>query len=100
MLVDVCVIEYFDGGWFEYEFVIGCWYVRGIKFMVIEVVDNIILKISEFVLEVDCMCINSEVVINGGVIQGGGVMSFNGIVVDVYQYIGVLKGGDIIGGLV
>ena len=32
------------------------------------------------------------------VTQGGGAMSSNGIVVDVHQHTGVLKGGDTTGG--
>ncbi|EST63410.1 putative phage tail protein [Escherichia coli ECC-Z] len=36
--------------------------------MVIEAADNITMKTSEFVLEADRTRINSEVVINGGVI--------------------------------
>lgn len=67
------VVEYPDGGWFEYEPATGRWYVRGIKSMVIEAADNITLKTSEFVLEADRTRINSEVVINGGVTQGGGI---------------------------
>ena len=64
---DACVTEHPDGGWFEYEPATGRWYVRGIKSMVIEAADNITMKTSEFVLEADRTCINSEVVINGGV---------------------------------
>lgn len=64
---DACVTEHPDGGWFEYEPATGRWYVRGIKSMVIEAADNITMKTSEFVLEVDRTRINSEVVINGGV---------------------------------
>ncbi|EGM2428434.1 phage baseplate assembly protein V [Escherichia coli] len=95
---DACVTEHPDGGWFEYEPATGRWYIRGIKSMVIEAADNITLKTSEFVLEADRTRINSEVVINGGVTQGGGAMSSNGIVVDVHQHTGVLKGGDTTGG--
>ncbi len=65
---EACVTEHPDGGWFEYEPATGRWYVRGIKSMVIEAADNITLKTSEFVLEADRTRINSEVVINGGVI--------------------------------
>lgn len=64
---DACVTEHPDGGWFEYEPTTGRWYVRGIKSMVIEAADNITMKTSEFVLEADRTRINSEVVINGGV---------------------------------
>jgi phage baseplate assembly protein V len=64
-------MEYSDGGWFEYEPVTGRWYVRGIKSMVIEAADNITLKTGEFVVEASNTCINSEVVIKGGVIHGG-----------------------------
>lgn len=49
----------------------GRWYVRGIKSMVIEAADNITLKTGEFVVEASNTCINSEVVIKGGVIHGG-----------------------------
>lgn len=66
---DACVTEHPDGGWFEYEPATGRWYVRGIKSMVIEAADNITMKTSEFVLEADRTRINSEVVINGGVIR-------------------------------
>ncbi|HHF7911634.1 TPA: phage baseplate assembly protein V [Escherichia coli] len=65
---EACVTEHPDGGWFEYEPATGRWYVRGIKSMVIEAADNITLKTCEFVLEADHTRINSEVVINGGVI--------------------------------
>lgn len=67
---DACVTEHPDGGWFEYEPATGRWYVRGIKSMVIEAADNITMKTSEFVLEADRTRINSEVVINGGVVIG------------------------------
>lgn len=66
---DACVTEHPDGGWFEYEPATGRWYVRGIKSMVIEAADNITMKTSEFVLEANRTRINSEVVINGGVIR-------------------------------
>ncbi|EHJ5509927.1 phage baseplate assembly protein V [Escherichia coli] len=68
---DACVTEHPDGGWFEYEPATGRWYVRGIKSMVIEAADNITMKTSEFVLEADRTRINSEVVINGGVVESG-----------------------------
>lgn len=65
--VDGCVTEYPDGGWFEYEPATGRWHVRGIKSMVIEAADSVTYKTSEFVVEADTTRINSEVVINGGV---------------------------------
>ncbi len=68
---NACVTEHPDGGWFEYDPATGRWYVRGIKSMVIEAVDNITMKTSEFVLEADRTRINSEVVINGGVNAAG-----------------------------
>ena len=73
------VVEYPDGGWFEYEPATGRWYVRGIKSMVIEAADNITMKTSEFVLEADRTRINRSVV-------------------DAHQHTGVLKGGDTTGG--
>lgn len=92
------VTEYPDGGWFEYEPATGRWHVRGIKSMVIEAADSVIYKTSEFVVEADRTCINSDMVINGSVSQGGGAMSSNGIVVDGHEHTGVLKGGDNTGG--
>ncbi|EHT4047265.1 phage baseplate assembly protein V [Escherichia coli] len=92
------VTEYPDGGWFEYEPETGRWYVRGIKSMVIEAVDNVTFKTGEFVVEANTTRINSEVVINGGVTQGGGEMSSNGIVADKHGHMGVKSGGEKSGG--
>ncbi|SFU18943.1 phage baseplate assembly protein V [Kosakonia arachidis] len=70
--MDGGVTEYADGVWFdEYEPATGRWHVRGIKSMVIEAADNITFKTSELIVEADTTCINSEVVINGGVIDPG-----------------------------
>lgn len=96
--VDGCVTQYPDGGWFEYEPATGRWHVRGIKSMVIEAADNIILQTSDFVVEANTTRINSEVVINGAVTQGDGPMSSNGIVVDNHAHNKVKSGGDTSGG--
>lgn len=69
--VDGCVTQNPGGGWLEHEPATGCWHVRSIKSIVIQVADNISLKITQFVVEVDTIHINSEVVINGAVTQGG-----------------------------
>ncbi|EEH3380867.1 phage baseplate assembly protein V [Salmonella enterica] len=92
------VTEYPDGGWFEYEPATGCWYVRGIKSMVIEAADNVTFKTENFVVEADTTRINSNVVINGAVNQGGGPMDSNGIVVDDHAHNKVKSGGDTSGG--
>ncbi|MBJ9263436.1 MAG: phage baseplate assembly protein V [Citrobacter sp.] len=95
---DGSVTAYPDGGWFEYEPQTGRWYVRGIKSMVIEAVDNVTFKTGEFVVEADTTRINSEVVINGGVTQGGGEMSSNGVIADKHAHNKVKFGGDTSGG--
>ncbi|GKK99731.1 hypothetical protein NUKP104_44350 [Klebsiella variicola] len=44
--VDGCVTQNPGGGWLEHEPATGCWHVRSIKSIVIQVADNISLKIT------------------------------------------------------
>lgn len=91
------IIQYQDGGWFEYDPVNGRWLIKGIKSLTIEAADNITFKTSALIVEAS-MRINGSAVINGDVTQGGGTINSNGVVVDKHTHKGVKSGGDISGG--
>jgi len=55
-------------------------------------------KTSQFHVDAERTCINSDVVINDAVTQGGGAMLYNGVVVDKHQHSAVKLGGDLSGG--
>ena len=95
---DGSVTEYPDGGWFEYEPATGRWLIKGMKSVIIEASDSIELKTSAFIVTADQTQINSEVVINGGVMQGGGAMTSIGVVADGHTHDGVAKGSASTGG--